>query len=431
MSARRAFVAADAEFRAGVLVPLHERPGERSGWRVPRAQVTSAPMPRFPRTASSAEGLRDTVFSRLAERARVHPGPVYPLHVGDTWLEPLEAARAESQRTADHPRLHNYAPVQGERRLLDAIVTHLERRGGCLVDRECVQVVSGATAGLSVVAESLLDPGDEVLLPSPFWPLIRGILQKRGARAVEVPFFDRIDDDDFDVEGALELAVTERTAAIYVNTPHNPTGRILSDRAVASIAKVAERHDLWIFSDEVYEELYFGGMAPTPVWARADYQSRCVAVHSMSKAYGLAGARVGWAHGPHEAMEAIRGVQTFSTYCAPRPLQVGAARALIEGGEWLREARRAYEEAAAKSARALGVPRPDGGTFLFVDARPRLAPGEDTLGLLERCLDAGVLLTPGAASGKDYEGWVRLCFTSVPPDDLDRALALLAPILGP
>ena len=166
------------------------------------------------------------------------------------------------------------------------------------------------------------------------------------------------------------------------------------------------------------------------MWARADYQTRCVAVHSVSKGYGLAGARVGWAHGPHEAMEAIRGVQTFSTYCAPRPMQLGAARALVEGGAWLREARALYERAAHMTADALGIARPSGGTFVFFDVSSRLRAGEDTLGLLERCLEAGVLLTPGAASGTDYGSWVRLCFTSVPPADLEDALGRIAPIVG-
>lgn len=387
-------------------------------------------MPRFPRTSASAEGLSDHVFSRLAARAKDRPGPIYPLHVGDTWLEPFEAARAEAQRTAEVPRLHNYAAVQGEPLLLDAVVAHLERRGGCLVDRELVQIVSGATAGLSVVAEALLDPGDEVLLPAPFWPLIRGIVLKRGARAVEIPFFDRIDDESFDAEAVLEAAVTERTAAIYVNTPHNPTGRVLPDHIAAAIARVAERHDLWIFADEVYEEVYFGGVAPAPIWARADYQTRCVAVHSMSKGYGLAGSRVGWAHGPHAAMQAIRGVQTHATYCAPRPLQRGAARALREGSAWLENARRTYEHAASMTAQALGIAMPEGGTFVFIDVRAALREGEDTLGLLERCLDAGVLLTPGAACGRDYADWVRLCFTSVPPEELAEALGRLAPILA-
>lgn len=386
-------------------------------------------MPRFPQVARTTAGLTDQVFSRLAARARALPGPIYPLHVGDTWLEPFEAARAEAQRTADTPRLHNYAPVHGEPVLLDAVIDHLEQRGDCLVPRENVQIVSGATAGLAIAVEALLEPGDELLLPAPFWPLIRGIAQKRGVHAVEVPFFDRLDAPDFDPEAALEARITERTAAIYVNTPHNPTGRELPDLVVAAIAKIAERHELWILADEVYEELSFGG-PPTPVWARADYQTRCVAVHSMSKAYGLAGSRVGWTHGPEAAMSAIRAVQTFTTYCAPRPLQLGAARALREGGEWLREARRLYEEAATVTARALGIPKPDGGTFVFIDVREHLRPGEDVMGLLERCLAAGVLLTPGAACGKDYGDWIRLCYTSVPPEDLMQALERLAPILG-
>jgi len=285
-------------------------------------------MARHPGVAATVHGLSDDVFSRLAARARARTDPVHPLHIDDTWMEPYEGARAEAQRTADHPRLHNYAPVRGQPELLEAIGAHLERRGGQLVDPDTVQVTSGATAGLSIVTKALLDPGEEVLLPAPFWPLIRGIINKRGARAVEVPLFDRLDRDGFDVEAALEHEVTPRTAAIYVNSPHNPTGVILDERQVAAIARVAERHDLWVFSDEVYEELYYDGAAPPPIWARADFQLRTIAVHSMSKAYGLAGARVGWAHGPPDAMKAIQGVQTFSTYCAACPMQLGAAAAL-------------------------------------------------------------------------------------------------------
>ncbi len=389
-----------------------------------------APMPRFPQTARSASGLSDRVFSRLAARAKDHPGPVYPLHVGDTWMEPFHLAMAEAQRTADHPRLHNYAPVQGQPELLEAIIEHLSRRGQQLIDPDSIQVTSGATAGLSVVIDSLVDPGDEVLLPAPFWPLIRGIIEKRGARAVQVPFFDSALGEGFDAEAVLEAAVTERTTAIYVNTPHNPTGAVLPDRVIAAIAAVAERHDLWIISDEVYEEIYYGGMQPAPVWARADYQRRCVAVHSVSKAYGLAGARVGWAHGPEAAMRAIRGVQTFSTYCAPKPMQLGAARALRDGSAWLAEARASYASAAALTAELLGIRKPDGGTFVFFDVAARVREGEDGLGVLERCLDAGVLLTPGSASGRDYGSWIRLCFTSVPPDQLREALERIAPIVA-
>jgi N-succinyldiaminopimelate aminotransferase len=190
------------------------------------------------------------------------------------------------------------------------------------------------------------------------------------------------------------------------------------------MVRVAERHDLWLLCDEAYEELFFGEVAP-PVWGRPDVRSRAITTHTLSKGFGLAGARVGFTHGPPEVMRAIRGMQTFQTYCAPRPMQLGAARALREGGPWLAEARRHYAEAGRRAADALGVKAPEGGTFLFFDAAPHFRAGETLMGFLERCLDAGVLLTPGTASGRDYTTWARLCFTCVPPGDLDQALERL------
>ncbi len=388
-------------------------------------------MPRFPATTPTAEGLSDRVFGALATRARARGGRVHALQVGDTWLEPPAVMRAEAARTAEHPRLHGYAPVQGEPALLAAITAHLARRGGVEVDVEQVQVTCGGTAGLSVVVQALLDPGDEVLLPSPFWPLARGIVASRGAVPVQVPLFTRLDAPGFDVEAALERAVTPRTAAVYLNTPNNPTGRVLPPAALAAFARVAARHDLWVLCDEAYEELWSGDTPPVSAWALPALRARAVAVHTLSKGYAFAGARVGFVHGPPEAMRAVRAVQTFHSYCAPRPLQLGAARGLREAGGWVAQARRAYREAGARAADALGVPRPEGGTFLFLDVARALRPGEDGCApFLERALDAGVWLTPGTACGRDFPRHVRLCFTAVPPRELDDALAALAPLLG-
>ncbi len=388
-------------------------------------------MPRFPQVAESSVGLSDAVFSKLVARARQNGGKVFPLHVGDTYLDPYEGARAEAVLTADHARLHNYSPVQGEPKLLDAISRHVERRSGVTLDRELVQVVSGATAGIAVVVDALLSPGDELLLLAPFWPLVRGTTQRRGARAVEVPFWDRLDamGDAAAIEAYLESFVTPRTAAIYVNTPHNPTGHVLGAQHLDAIASVAERHRLWVISDEVYEELWFE-REPASAWTHPRLRPRAVVVHSVSKAYGLAGARVGFAHGPAAAMQAIRGVQTFMTYCAPRPFQLAAARVLDEGRAWITSTRAHYRDLAFRAADALDVPRPPGGTFLFVDTRGRRRDGEAPLAFLERCVDAGVLLTPGTASGKDFEDWVRLCFTTLPPDELSEALARLRAVLA-
>src|SRR6185295_2038199 len=212
-------------------------------------------MPRHPSVSPTTSTLSRNVYDALVAKAR-RRSDVLRLNLGDTWMEPVPCARAENQHVADHPLLHAYAPTQGEPALLDAIVERLAQRGRP-TEREDIQVVSGATCGLSVACQTLLDPGDEVILPSPYWPLIRGIIASRGAIPVQVPLFTRLDEPGFNLESLLEANITRRTTALYLNVPHNPTGRILSDLQMAAIARVAERHDLWVLSDEVYEEFCY------------------------------------------------------------------------------------------------------------------------------------------------------------------------------
>ena len=386
-------------------------------------------MARFPDASPTAATLSDSVYSAFAGKARSRPDRVFALQVGDTWLEPPPFARAEAQRGADHPRLHNYSPVQGEPVLLDAIQERLRTRFGVRVERDAIQVMVGATCGLAVVVDALLDPGDEVLVLAPYWPLIRGMVASRGAVPVEVPFFDRLGAPGFDPEAAVGRAIGPRTVALYLNTPNNPTGRVLPAEVVDALGGLARRHGLWVVSDDVYEDLCY--VEPVaPIWTRRGLRERTFANHSFSKSYAMAGARVGYTHGPPAAMETIRGVQTFKTYGAPRPFQFAAARALAEGDAWLAETRRRYAEAGRRAAASLGLPPPQAGSFLFFDASPWFRPGEALPGFLERCLEAGVLLTPGAAAGAAYQGWVRLCYTAVPPEELDQALQRLRGVMG-
>jgi N-succinyldiaminopimelate aminotransferase len=391
-----------------------------------------AAMPRFPLASKTHDSLSAGVFSGLAERAKLHPGPIFPLHVGDTWRDPWEGARAEHQTLAETPLLHTYSPVQGEPKLLEAARAKVERRSGKVIEPDLLFVISGATSGISIVMQTLLDVGDEVLLPAPFWPLVRGIIASRGGVPVQIPLWDKLGSPGFDLEQTLEAAITDRTVALYVNSPHNPTGGMLTDEEAATFARVAKRHNLWIVTDEVYEDLWFGDVAPTPLWARDDFFDRAIVVHSLSKAYGYAGGRVGYIHGPREVMNQLRAVQTYQVYCASRPMQLGAAKVLEFGEGWLEETRALYRAAGEAVARAFGVAAPKGGTFLFVDASPWLPDGaDDATPFLYRCLDeAGVLLTPGASSGDAYRKWVRVCFTAVAPTVLEEALTRLGPVLS-
>ncbi len=249
-------------------------------------------MPRFPNVSEHAHSVSPRVYSDLEQRALANNDEIYPLHIGDTYRDPVAAAQAEHQLSAEHPGLHRYAPVHGEPSLIDAFLDYIDRRYEEALDRELVQVMSGATAGLSVVCQVLLEPGDEVLLPSPFWPLSRGIIATKGAVPVQVPFYTRLDERGFDVEAALEDAVTDRTVALYINTPNNPTGRVLCDATISSMLRVAKRHNLWVLCDEAYEEIYFDAEPPDAVWKRADVRDRTIAFHTLSKTYGFAGALV-------------------------------------------------------------------------------------------------------------------------------------------
>jgi len=386
-------------------------------------------MPRFPNVSEHAHSVSHRVYSDLEQRALASNDQIYRLHIGDTYRDPVAAARAERQLSAEHPGLHRYAPVHGEPSLIDAFLSYVHGRHGETLNRDLVQVMSGATAGLSVVCQVLLEPGDEVLLPSPFWPLSRGIIATKGAVPVQVPFYTRLDEPGFDVETIFENAVTDRTVALYINTPSNPSGRVLSNATIDAMLRVAKRHDLWVLCDEAYEEIYFDAEPPDAVWKHADIRDRAIAFHTLSKTYGLAGARVGFTHGPESVMTAVRGMQTFHTYCAPRPMQFGAVEALRQGSAWVDESRTVYRDAGYEAADALGVPRPEGGTFLFMNVSEQLNLGDtDCATFLERCADQGVLLTPGRSCGADYPKWVRLCFTSVPPAQLTAALEKLAPL---
>jgi len=200
-------------------------------------------LPRFPNVSEHAHSASHRVYSNLEQRALAEKQHIYRLHVGDTYRDPVPAAQAERQLSSEHPGLHNYAPVHGEPSLIDAFIAYVEGRHGETLNPDLVQVMSGATAGLSVVCQVLLELGDEVLLPSPFWPLSRGVIATKGAVPVQVPFYTRLDEPGFDAEAVLERAITDRTVALYINTPHNPTGRVLCGATIDAMMRVAKRHE--------------------------------------------------------------------------------------------------------------------------------------------------------------------------------------------
>ena len=382
----------------------------------------------LPGIAPEAEAMPGAVYSPFADRIASHPGPLFPLHVGDTWRDPFVGARSEDIASADHKRLHAYADTRGLPELIESIREKLEDRNGLQHSSDEILVTAGATGGLSALAGALLSPGDEMLILAPFWPLIRGIAQSFRAKPVEVPFFDRVD-SEASAEAAVEACVTPRSRVLYVSTPSNPTGRIIPEAWLKALATLARRHNLWIFADEVYEDYHYLGGSEAHASIARYAPERTISVYSFSKSYAMAGQRVGYLAGPAKAIENARKLGTHLYYHPPVVGQRTALAALREGGDWLAEAHRQDREVGLKVAEILGESSPQGGTFLFVDVRDRLdSRGMD--GLLEDCFDQGVLVAPGGSCGAAYAGWIRMSYTAAPAAEVLDATGRLASVLG-
>ena len=364
------------------------------------------------------------VFSTVAHRIAALQGEVFPLHIGDTWLEPPPGGRLSDLAQDEAAGLHRYGPPRGQPELVRAIAARRD------VDPRQVRVTNGATGGLSSAMGALLQPGDQVMLLGPYWPLIRGIVATRGGVPVDVPFFATppgaapLPDS---VEQRLLPFLSPRTVALYLNSPNNPSGVVLTGQEVEDVAAFARRHDLWVFADEVYEDYAFA--RPHEPVARAAPE-RTLSAYSFSKAYGLAGHRVGYLVGPDAAVvDEVHKVAMHTSYSAPVALQRAACRVLERGADWVANARARYREAGEAAAAALSMPAPQGGTFLLVDVTSHL-DDRGMQGFLEDCIDRHLLVAPGGSCGAHYAGCIRLCFTSAPPEQVARGVGVLAELLG-
>jgi len=379
----------------------------------------------LPALSRTAGVIRASVFADLMPRAlaRARRGDdLIELHIGDTHRSPPVAARfARADEPAHDASVYRYGAVAGLATLRDAFAARLAAAGfgPAAVDPATdVLVGCGATHALFCAARAILDPGDEVLVAAPYWPLAVGVLRAAGALPVEVPLTTRLHaDPSADAAAILEAAITPRTRALYFITPNNPDGKVFSAAQLAGIARLALARGLWVIADEVYADYVYEGVHASI--ARIDGMAeRTVTIYSLSKSHAIAGARVGFAVAPSRVIAVARRISTHTVFNVPVAAQRVALAALQEPEAWLQAARTEYLEARDTSLRALdgsgaAVMVPEGGSYVFIDFAPVLkgrALGE----LLARAVDRGVLLAPGDGFGEAFGCWARLCFTSVP-----------------
>jgi N-succinyldiaminopimelate aminotransferase len=333
-----------------------------------------------------------TTMTALAERTgAINLGQGFPDEDGPALI--VEAA-VDALRAG-----HNqYAPLPGIAALRQAIAAHQRRCYGIELDPESqVQVTFGATEALASALLALVRPGDEVAMLDPSYDSYAAVVALAGGTPRPI----RLAPPGWRVEAdAVADAFGDRTRVLLLNSPHNPTGRVLDAGELDLLAEACVRHDVIAVTDEVYEHLVYDG-DHIPLATRPGMAERTITVSSLGKTHSLTGWKIGWATGPAELVAAVRGVKQFLTFAGGTPLQYAAAVALDQAGE---EANALAVSLAAKRdllAEGLGaagfeVLHSAGTYFLTADARSIGA--DDAVALCERLpYEAGVVAIPLSA----------------------------------
>ena len=282
--------------------------------------------------ARRLQGIPPTIFSEMSALAvrtgSVNLGQGFP----DVDGPPAVIARAVEALQGGH---NQYAPGIGVPPLREAIARHQSRHYGIDLDPERqVCVTTGCTEGVAAALLGLVDEGDEVIVLEPYYDSYVAMIQMAGGvrRPVTLGWPDfRLDVDE------LRAAVSPRTRFVLLNSPHNPTGTVLSREELQSVADVAIEHDLVVITDEVYEHLVFDDHEHVPLATLPGMFERTLTLSSAGKSYSFTGWKVGWATGPAELVDAVLAAKQWLTFTSGAPLQPAVAHALDDEPDFPRE----------------------------------------------------------------------------------------------
>ncbi|WP_436492657.1 pyridoxal phosphate-dependent aminotransferase [Actinokineospora sp. HUAS TT18] len=271
--------------------------------------------------------------------------------------------------------VNQYPPGPGRPELRAAIAAQRSRYGTHFDPDTEILVTVGATEAIAASLLALVDRGDEVIMFEPYYDSYAASVAMAGATRRVVSLAEEPSGRfGLDVD-ALRAAVTPATKAILVNTPHNPTGTVLTPAELSEIAAVCIEHDLLAITDEVYEDLLFDGLSHVPLGSLPDMASRTLTISSAGKSFNCTGWKIGWVCGPAPLVAAVRSAKQFLTFVGGAPFQPAVAHALNHEGEWVKSLRDSLADkrdrlSAGLAEAGFGV-RPTAGTyFVCADVRP-------------------------------------------------------------
>lgn len=328
-----------------------------------------------------------------------------------------------------------YGAAGGGKPLREAIAAKLQRDNHLPFAADEIVCGPGAKSILFHTFLAILNEGDEVLIPAPYWVSYCDQIKAAGAVPVVIPPAAGINATgnqeaqaiiDF---AALEKSVRPKTRAIVVNSPNNPAGYVFSRSEIEQLAKFVLKHDLWLISDEIYEYMAFDRPHVSPLEVSPELRSRFILINGLSKGFAMTGWRVGYAAGPKDVISLVRVLESHSTTCIPGFIEDAATHALKRGKPMMSEAIASLDRRRKITIDALAgfnFIQPAGAFYVFLDVRDFCKGGVTSMTLCEDLLHAGLALVPGEAFG--LAGYLRLSYT-LADDDLKAALKILTQTL--
>ena len=344
------------------------------------------------------------------------------------------AAMLEAARQAITDGINQYPPGLGIAELREAVAAQRTRRYGQQFDPQTeVLVTVGASEAIAAAVLGLVEPGSEVLVLEPFFDTYAPVIAMAGSHRVAVPLVPNGRGFALD-EDAVRAAITPRTRAIIVNSPHNPTGLVLSGDELAALAAVAVEHDLLVISDEVYERLTFDGRTHLPIGTFPGMAERTVTISSAAKMFNCTGWKIGWACGAPGLVAGVRAAKQYLSYVGGAPFQPAVAYALNHEDAWVDDLQAKLQGKRDKLAAALteiGFEVHDSAGTYFLCADPRPLGFDDSTAFCEQLPNrAGVAAIPMSAfcdpggAGQAWNHLVRFAFCKR-DETLDEAIRRL------
>jgi aspartate aminotransferase/aminotransferase len=280
--------------------------------------------------------------------------------------------------------MNRYTQTQGTAALRAAIArTCAEEFGWSDAADRAYLVTSGVSGALVLSLLTLVDPGDEVVFADPYFVMYEHLVNLVGGVPVPV---DTYPDFTPSVEKFAE-AITPRTRMLIINSPSNPTGRVYSGQELQDIAALAEKHELLVVSDEIYDEFCYD----EPFTSMASIYPNTLLMRGFSKSFAMTGWRIGWCTGPREILEKMTMLQQYSFVCAPSMAQAAAVEAMeFDVSPYREEYRRKRDMVHEALGESMGLVRPGGAFYAFVPA-----PGGDATAFVTRAIEKNVLVIPG------------------------------------